>query len=140
MRFWDASAIVPLLVSEDRTPDALALLRSDPDQVVWWNTRIECVSALAKASRTRSITTFQEAQARVRLQVLSAAWGELLPTNWVRALAETLIDNHGLKASDATQLAVAMAWCGLSPQGYEFVSLDGQLSTAAMGEGFTVVP
>lgn len=117
MRFWDASAIVPLLVSEDRTPDALALLRSDPDQVVWWNTRIECVSALAKASRTRGIITLEEAQARVRLHALSAAWGELLPTNWVQALAETLIDNHGLKASDATQLAVAMAWCGLSPRG-----------------------
>lgn len=140
MRFWDASAIVPLLVSEDRTPDVMALLRSDPAQVVWWNTRIECVSALAKASRTRGITTLEEAQARVRLQVLSGAWGELLPTNWVRALAELLIDIHGLKASDATQLAVALAWCSLRPQGHEFVCLDKRLRTAATAQGFTVLP
>ena len=51
MRFWDASAIVPLLVAEASTPRLQALAASDPDMLVWWGSRLECVSALARLER-----------------------------------------------------------------------------------------
>lgn len=51
MRFWDANAIVPLIVNEQRSADMRALLNSDGDQVVRWGTRPECVSARAQGQR-----------------------------------------------------------------------------------------
>ena len=44
MRFWDSSAIVPLLVAEAASPAITAAYEIDPEMVVWWSTEIECVS------------------------------------------------------------------------------------------------
>jgi uncharacterized protein with PIN domain len=46
MKFWDASAIVPLLVDEPARQRLLTDLEADPTMFVWWGTPIECVSAL----------------------------------------------------------------------------------------------
>jgi predicted nucleic acid-binding protein len=62
------------------------------------------------------------------------------PTERVRVLAERLMSAHPLKAADALQLAAAFRWAAEQPGGYEFVSLDGTLRTAAAVEGFTVLP
>ena len=44
---WDASALVPLCVRQDMTPQAIALYRTH-DAVVWWVTPVEIASALAR--------------------------------------------------------------------------------------------
>jgi len=62
------------------------------------------------------------------------------PTDRIRALAERLMDTHPLKAADAMQLAAAYRWAAEQPSGYEFVSLDRQLRTAANSEGFIILP
>ncbi len=116
------------------------LLAADPDQTVWWETRTECVSALARRTRQGVIAPVGEAQARVALQQLIANWDEVQPTYWVRAVAELLLDLHPLKAADAMQLAAAVAWSSGQPQGYEFVCLDRQLRAAASLVGFAVLP
>ena len=46
MRFWDSSALVPLLVKQSMTRVATAAYRDDPVQGVWWDSDIECVSAI----------------------------------------------------------------------------------------------
>ena len=51
-----------------------ALLSSDSDQVVWWGTRPECISALARKGREQAINPMGEAQARVLLFQLSKSW------------------------------------------------------------------
>ena len=51
MRFWDASALVPLLFSERWSEQAGQLLREDAAMVVWWGSRVECVSALRRRER-----------------------------------------------------------------------------------------
>jgi predicted nucleic acid-binding protein len=140
LRFWDTSAVVPLLVSEPQTAAMMQLLSSDNDQTVWWGTRTECVSAVARNTRQRIINSHQEAQARVLLHLLSISWDEVLPTYWVRAVAEVLVDNHPLRAADALQLAAAFAWCAGQTRGREFVCLDRRLRDAARSEGFTVLP
>ncbi len=43
MRFWDASAIVPLLFSERWSEPIRKMFREDPAMVVWWGSRVECV-------------------------------------------------------------------------------------------------
>ena len=39
MRFWDTSAVVPLIVAEPETAAVRRLTVSDPALVVWWGTR-----------------------------------------------------------------------------------------------------
>ena len=51
MRFWDSSAIVPLLVKEETSDFLLDLIQSDRDKVIWWGTETECLSALAHRER-----------------------------------------------------------------------------------------
>jgi predicted nucleic acid-binding protein len=140
LRFWDANAVVPLTVNEGRSADMRALLTSDPDQVVWWGTRTECISALSRKAREGVLTPLDEAQARVVLFYLNRSWNEVQPSDRLRVLAEGFLGAHPLKAADALQLAAAFVWCAGLTQGREFVCLDRQLSNAAGNEGFTVVP
>ena len=49
MRFWDSSAIVPLLVREENSDSLLDLREADRDMIVWWGTETECLSALARS-------------------------------------------------------------------------------------------
>jgi hypothetical protein len=51
MRYWDAAAIVPLLVGEPRPVEARAPLAEDAGIVTWWRTRVECTSAIARLER-----------------------------------------------------------------------------------------
>jgi len=51
VRFWDSSAIVPILVAESSSVAVMAEYERDPDLVVWWATEVECVSALARLER-----------------------------------------------------------------------------------------
>jgi uncharacterized protein with PIN domain len=51
MRFWDASAIVPLLMTEPTTATMQAVAAQDPVVLVWWATEVECASAIARLER-----------------------------------------------------------------------------------------
>jgi uncharacterized protein len=140
LRFWDASAVVPLLVNEPASSQMSGLVSTDPELAVWWGTRSECVSALARRTRQGVLTSHGEAQAWVVLYRLSSNWYEIAPNDWVRALAEHFLIQHPLRTADAYQLAAAYAWSGGHPQGGQFVCLDGRLRNAAQAEGFTVLP
>jgi uncharacterized protein len=112
----------------------------DSDLVTWWGTRPECISALSRGKREGSLSATDVTNARALLDHLSGNWAEMQPTDRVRVLAERLMGMHPLKAADAMQLAAAFRWAAEQPSGYEFVSLDGALRTAAAAEGFTVLP
>ncbi|GMU20415.1 MAG: hypothetical protein AMXMBFR13_05120 [Phycisphaerae bacterium] len=51
MRFWDTSALVPLVLTENRTELVRALHIEDSGVVAWWGTRVEAVSAIARSQR-----------------------------------------------------------------------------------------
>ena len=55
MRFWDSSAIIPLCLKESASEDAKDLLKGEEDIVVWWTTRIECLSALSRRQREKTL-------------------------------------------------------------------------------------
>lgn len=140
MRFWDTSAIVPLLVNEPKSATMKAVHSADRDLVTWWGTRGECISALSRRRREGKLSSREIVDARVLLDSLSNSWAEMQPSDRVRTLAESFMDMHPLKAADALQLAAAFRWAAERPGGYEFVSLDGTLRRAAEAEGFTVLP
>ncbi len=138
MRFWDSSAIVPLLVAEAHHAAVRSEFERDPDVVAWWATPIECASALARLERERGLTPDSVAAAIGRLDRLAAAWQEVQPVAPVRQVAIRLLRVHPLRAADALQLAAAIAAAEEHPQTLPFVTFDERLADAAQREGFVV--
>ena len=137
--FWDASALVPVCIREDRSSRARQLLRQYPQQVVWWGTLAEVRSALARALRNQRITTKEKEQAIGRLQQMNNSWDEIAPDRSVRALTLQLLDTYPLRTGDALQLAAALVWCSEKPQRRIFVCFDERLATVAEELGFNII-
>lgn len=138
MRFWDSSAIVPLLLDEERSQSVRAEYRRDPEMVAWWGTSIECVSAIARRERDGLIDGGTTAVAIERLDLLGAAWLEMQASTPIRRTAIRLIRVHPLRAGDAFQLAAALTAGEGDPSSLAFVTLDDRLAQAAAREGFPV--
>ena len=139
MRFWDASAIVPLLIEERSSQALRALLTDDPLMVVWWATPTECASALARLDREGLLDAQSVRSAHKRLSQLVANWQEVDPHDEVRETAARFVRVHPLRAADALQLAAAFVAAGRRPSSLEMVLLDERLAAAAQKEGFSVV-
>lgn len=139
MKFWDASAVVPLLVTEPPRDQLLELLQRDPVMLVWWGTPIECTSAIARRERDGALSVGDATSALDRLRGLAAGWQEVLPAEPVRAAAQRLLRVHPLRAADSLQLAAATVAAEHEPPALELVSLDDRLKQAAIREGFRVV-
>jgi predicted nucleic acid-binding protein len=140
MRFWDASAIVPLLVDEPGSPDLRARFEQDAHQVVWWATAIECVSAVIRRERQGSLDRPAAQLALDHLDLLADRWHEVQPTETLRALAIRLLRTHALRAADAQQLAAALMAAEGDPSGLELLCRDARLADAASREGLRVLP
>ena len=139
MRFWDSSAIVPLLVEQPSTVGLTIEFERDPDIVVWWATVVECASALSRLEREEILDTTALAVARNRLDRLAAAWREIQPVDRVRDVASRLLRVHPLRAGDAVQLAAAILAAEDEPRSLALVTLDDRLLNAADREGFPVI-
>ncbi|MGH2401946.1 MAG: type II toxin-antitoxin system VapC family toxin [Candidatus Limnocylindria bacterium] len=135
MRFWDSSAIVPLLVAEPAHEVARREYARDPDVVAWWATPIECVSALARRERD-GLSPGTVGEALRRLDGLAAAWQEVQPGEAVRRAAMRILRVHALRAADAAQLAAAIAASEGHPGTLPFITFDDRLAEAASREGF----
>lgn len=139
MRFWDSSAVVPLLVSESSSAAMLREYESDPEVVAWWATEVECVSALARLEREGSLAGSSMGDALRRLGGLARAWREVQPVTTVRTTAIRLLRVHPLRTADALQLGAAIVAAEDHPATLPLVTLDERLALAAEREGFTVV-
>ena len=140
MRFWDSSALVPLLVPEAMSRSLQGLYKTDPVMVAWWATEIECTSAIARRQRLGQLREAIVIEAFVRLSALRAGWHEVEPGEDVREAAKRLVRVHDLRTADALQLAAALFVAEARPSTLEFVSLDDRLAAAARREGFSTTP
>lgn len=138
MRFWDSSALVPLLVEEPSSSAVRAELRRDADVIAWWSTDVECVSAIARLERDGAVDAVAVSAALRRLDHLAAGWQEIQPGSAVRKLAVRLLRVHPLRAADALQLGAAVVASESEPPTLGFVTLDARLAQAAEREGFAV--
>jgi hypothetical protein len=139
LKFWDSSAVVPLLVSETTTEQLGRLLSEDREMHVWWATEVECASTLARLEREGVDPGVIEA-ALSRLAILRDDWNEIAPLSAVRLTAKRFLRLHPLRAADALQLAAAFALSDGDPGSVTFVSLDDRLRRAARLEGFALLP
>ena len=139
MKFWDASAVVPLLVFEESSEPILDLLERDKAMIVWWGTPVECVSAIARRERERALSVADATTALERLQSLAVAWHAVQALEPVRRTAQRLLRVHPLHSADGLQLAAAIHAAEQEPSTLDFVCLDERLNEAASREGFRVV-
>jgi hypothetical protein len=140
LRFWDASAVVPLLVAEDPTPAVRALMIEDPQMAVWALTPLEVLSALWRRRRLAEIEVRAQVAAEDALLELETAWSIVADVTQVDRRARRLLATHPLRAADAAQLAAALLACDERPDLLPFVTLDERLAEAARREGFAVLP
>ena len=140
MRFWAASALVPLYVEESGTTMVRDLCNSDEAMTVWWATPVETASAFARLRRIGGLTDEGEEAARDLAAEYRRFWTEIQPTSALRDRAMRLLSVHDLRGADSLQLAAAVSWAGVEREGREFVCLDDRLAEAARREGFRVLP
>lgn len=139
MRFWDASAIIPLLAEEPARTRLLGLLDEDSQIVAWWGTLIEIASAVARREREELINAEQAGALLGVAHRLAESWHEIVPSEPVRRAAQRLLRTHPLRAADSLQLAAAVIAADHDPTSLEFVCLDARLAGAARREGFSVL-
>jgi uncharacterized protein len=136
VKFWDSSAVVPLLVPEVMSGSVQRLYEDDPVMAAWWATEIECTSAIARRQRLGQLPEDVVTEAFVRLKALREGWHEVEPGEELRESAKRLLRVHDLRTADALQLAAAVYVAEARPSTLEFVSLDDRLLAAARREGF----
>jgi predicted nucleic acid-binding protein len=139
MKFWDASAIVPLIAAEAMSDTTLALADRDPEMLVWWETQVECVSAVTRRERGGGLGAERARLAFERLGNLADRWLEIEPSEIVRETARRFLRVHPLRSADALQLAAAFVGADRRPAYLEFVTCDDRLAEAAGREGFILV-
>jgi uncharacterized protein len=139
MRFWDASALVPLYLAQARTTHFRRRLEEDADIAVWWGSRVECISAFCRLQREGTLDATGLTGAIRALHADSESWHEVLPTTAVRREAERLLRVHVLRAADSLQLAAGLEACDRDPGRLVFVCADTRLAAAAEKEGFDVL-
>ena len=140
MKFWDTSALAPVVVDEPSTDSMRALVAEDPDVVVWMMSSVELLSVLGRLGRqTQGLDDVLPA---LRLDALDLFrhWTTVTHADGVKRRAERLVGVHALSAADAMQIAAALLAAGDRPETLPFVTLDRNLARAALLEGFRVLP
>jgi predicted nucleic acid-binding protein len=139
LRFWDASALLPLIVEEQGTPLALEWLREDPDVMLWGLTRLELSSAIERRSREGRLRAAERASALRVANRLADDAHEIVDLAAVRARATAVLARHPLRAADAAQLGAALLVADPEPASLTMVVLDRRLAAAAEREGLLVL-
>ena len=104
MKFWDASAIVPLLMTEATTRAVQTLAVKDAAMLVWWGTEAECASAIARLERDGALDEAAVREAFQRLTQLATGWHEVDPSDSIRETAVRFLRVHPLRVRAATVL------------------------------------
>jgi len=140
VKFWDTSAVVPLLLPETRSAACARLLASDRTMMIWALTPVEALSAIYRRQREGGLSAVRLHSAQTRLKALRGAWSEVRDVDLVGVRAERLLALHPIRAADALQLAAALLVSNERPGELPFVCLDINLGAAATREGFLVLP
>jgi predicted nucleic acid-binding protein len=140
MRFWDSSALVPLLVHEPRSDVVRMLIDSDSHIVASLLTPLEIVGALWRRRRSGELTAAEHTDADTAFAEISRVWSDVEEIQSVREIALDVLSRHPLRSSDAFQLASAIVAAEHKPSSLPFVTLDYDLASAARTEGFPVLP
>jgi predicted nucleic acid-binding protein len=138
MKFWDSSAILPLIVEEAPTEHMITLAKADGELWVWWSTLLECRAAIGRRFREGALSLQAREKSLELLLELSYNWHEIQPSSSLREIASRLVATHSLRSADALQLAAALVASLNEPRGDTFITFDQRLARAAAMEGYKV--
>ena len=138
MRYWDASALVPLIVAESDSERVRGWLAEDDHIVTWVWTRTEITSAIERRTREGLLSRPQRREALDRLGALADGWDEVTDVLAVRSRADALLARHALRAADAGQLGAALLVQEQLAGALTFVCRDQRLRSAADVEGLRI--
>ncbi len=139
MRFWDASAVVPLVIEEASTGLVSGWLDTDPEMLLWGLTRVEIVSAIERRGRDGFLSIAARSAALRRIDRIASAAHEVTDLLAVRTKSIALLGRHALRAADAAQLGAALVIADPEPASLTMAVLDRRLAEAASREGFEVL-
>lgn len=139
MRYWDSSALVPIVVDEGRSALARSWLEEDGFIATWAWTQVELSSAIERRAHHGDLTRQARQASLEQIATLATDWDEVADLQAVRRRALRLLARHPLRAADAVQLAAALFVAEDDPASLVFVCLDERLITAAEREGFPVL-
>ena len=108
MRFWDSSALVPLIVAEAHSEVVQGLVAEDPEMMVWWASPVECASAVHRLRRQGLFDAVQAGQILKAAALAFDAANAVQAGDALGAKALRLLGVHPLRAADALQLAAAL--------------------------------
>src|SRR5262249_59195105 len=140
MRFWDSSALVPLIVQEPASSDVERWIAADAVVVAWTLTLVELVSALRRLLRDGTLIERAAREAEELARDLVSRAHVVSDVERVKSIATRLLRVHPLRAADALQLGAALAWTDGHAEGAVLHTFDQRLAEAASREGFRVLP
>ncbi len=140
MKFWDSSALVPLIVAEKETDYCLKTLSGDQEMLIWCLSKVEVISALCRIVRDEKFSESDFNKAKKQFNELIQRAYEVKAIEKVRNRALRLLEVHPLRAADAYQLASALVATQEDPDRLSILSFDERLKSAAAKEGFDVNP
>lgn len=138
MRFWDSSAVVPLLVEQAASTRVAGWAAEDHGVVIWTLTPVEVLSAFRRLLRDGALDEEAARAAEGRMDELARVCHLVADVEAVKRLAARLLRLHTLRTFDALQLAAALHWAEGHPEGRTLHTLDARLAAAARREGFLV--
>lgn len=135
MRYWDASALVPLIIAEPGSEAARKWLSEDDRIVTWAWTRVEITSAVERRTREQLLSRVERRAVLERFDAFAETWDEVTDILAVRRQAIGLLARHPLRAADAGQLGAALVLREQLTSRLTFVCFDEKLASAAELEG-----
>ena len=139
MRYWDASALVPLIVAEPDSELVRGWLAEDDHIVTWVWTRTEITGAIERRTREGLLSRRRRREVLDRLGVLAGRWDEVTDMLAVRSRADALLARHPLRAADAGQLGAALLVQEQVACSLTFACRDRRLLSAADVEGLRIL-
>jgi predicted nucleic acid-binding protein len=139
MRFWDTSALIPLMLEEAESGRMRQLLAEDGAIAIAPITPLEIASTLWRRQHAGLLRVDEHHDAESIFAELSARWNVVVQTHLVFNAALRLVTRHPLRTLDAMQLGAAMV-LSYEPACLTLVTLDRDLADAARAEGFEVLP
>lgn len=137
--FWDTSAIIPLCVRQDTTPEARRVGRIYLKRIIWTGTKVEIHSSLSRLKRTGALDSKNNKVALRQWEKFLGPAHEVKEIANLHSIAVGLPEKYGLRSLDSFQLAAALVWCKEKPRNRPFVCADGRLGDAATDVGFDMV-
>src|SRR5688500_10790397 len=108
MRYWDSSALVPVIVKEPASDIVAKWLSQDPEIATWYLSATELMSTLCRKQREGAFDEATLSKAIQQRDDLLRGVSLIGAHTRIVSTAERLLRTHPLRAADALQLAAAI--------------------------------